>query len=122
MLEAYEAYGDYDTVATLTRELIQNAAVAAHGAPVAHRDGREYDISGEWASKTVYGAISEALGDQIDPGTSEDRLRKLCAQAGVPVEPGWGHGQIVLEMYERLVEERTVEPTFYRDFPVNVSR
>src|SRR3984885_10929218 len=121
MLEAYEAYGDYDTVATLTRELIQNAAVAAYGAPVAHRDGREYDISGEWASKTVYGAISEALGDQIDPGTSEDRLRKLCAEAGVPLEPGWGHGQIVLEMYERLVEERTVEPTFYRDFPVDVS-
>jgi lysyl-tRNA synthetase class 2 len=121
MLEAYEAYGDYDTVATLTRELIQNAAVAAYGAPVAHRDGQEYDISGEWASKTVYGAVSEALGDQIDPGTSEDRLRKLCAQAGVPVEPGWGHGQIVLEMYERLVEERTIEPTFYRDFPVDVS-
>ena len=69
----------------------------------------------------MYGAISEALGDEIDPGTSEDRLRKLCAQAGVPAEPGWGHGQIVLEMYERLVEERTVEPTFYRDFPVDVS-
>jgi lysyl-tRNA synthetase class 2 len=121
MLEAYEAYGDYDTVATLTRELIQNAAVAAYGTPVAHRDGQEYDISGEWASKTVYGAISAALGEEIDPGTSEDRLRKLCAQAGVPAEPGWGHGQIVLEMYERLVEERTVEPTFYRDFPVDVS-
>ena len=118
MLEAYEAYGDYDSVATLTRELIQNAAVAAYGAPVARRAGQEYDLSGGWPAKTVYGAISEALGAEIDPGTSEDRLRKLCAQAGVPAEPGWGHGQIVLEMYERLVEERTVEPTFYRDFPV----
>src|SRR5580704_6123308 len=109
MLEAYEAYGDYDTVATLTRELIQNAAVAVYGAPLARRDGQEYDIGGEWPSMTVYGAISAALGDEIDPGTGEDRLRKLCAQAGVPAEPGWGHGQIVLEMYERLVEERTVE-------------
>ena len=121
MLEAYEAYGDYDTVATLTRELIQNAAAAVYGAPVARRDGQEYDIGGEWPSTTVYGAISAALGDEIDPGTSEERLRKLCAQAGVPAEPGWGHGQIVLEMYERLVEERTVQPTFYRDFPVEVS-
>ena len=121
MLEAYQAYGDYDTMATLTRELIQHAAVAAFGAPVARRDGQEYDISGEWRSSTVYGAISAALGEEVGPGTGEQVLRALCARAGVPVEPTWNHGQIVLEMYERLVEERTVEPTFYRDFPVEVS-
>ncbi len=121
MLEAYQAYGDYDTMATLTRELIQHAAVAAFGAPVARRDGQEYDISGEWRSSTVYGAISAALGEEVGPGTGEQVLRALCARAGVPVEPAWNHGQIVLEMYERLVEERTVEPTFYRDFPVGVS-
>jgi lysyl-tRNA synthetase, class II len=121
MLEAYEAYGDYNSIGTLTRELIQGAAEAAFGAQVARRDGQEYDLSGEWRSVTVYGAISAALGEEIGPGTGVARLRALCAQAGVPVEPNWGHGQIVLEMYERLVEERTVEPTFYRDFPVEVS-
>ena len=121
MLEAYEAYGDYNSIGTLTRELIQAAAETAFGAQVARRGGQEYDLSGEWPSVPVYGAISAALGEEIDPGTSEQRLRELCAQAGVPTEPGWGHGQIVLEMYERLVEERTVEPTFYRDFPVEVS-
>jgi lysyl-tRNA synthetase, class II len=122
MLEAYEAYGDYDTVATLTRELIQRAAGAALGATVLRRaDGREYDIGGEWPAKTVHDAISEALGVEITPGTPQDHLRKLCEDAGVPVEPGWNTGQIVLEMYERLVEARTVEPTFYRDFPVEVS-
>ena len=42
-------------------------------------------------------------------------------RAEVPVDPGWNAGQVVLEMYERLVEARTVEPTFYRDFPVEVS-
>jgi lysyl-tRNA synthetase class 2 len=121
MLEAYEAYGDYNSIGTLTRELIQAAAETAFGAQVARRGGQEYDLSGEWPSVPVYGAISAALGQEIDPGTSEQRLRELCAQVGVPTEPGWGHGQIVLEMYERLVEERTVEPTFYRDFPVEVS-
>ncbi|HTT54649.1 MAG TPA: bifunctional lysylphosphatidylglycerol synthetase/lysine--tRNA ligase LysX [Streptosporangiaceae bacterium] len=121
MLEAYEAYGDYTSIGRLTRELIQDAAQAAFGAPVARRGGQEYDLSGEWRSVTVYGAISAALGEPVGPGTSEQRLRALCAQAGVPTEPGWGHGHIVLEMYERLVEERTVEPTFYRDFPVEVS-
>jgi lysyl-tRNA synthetase, class II len=121
MLEAYEAYGDYNSIGRLTQELIQGAAEAAFGAQVARRDGQEYDLSGEWRSATVYGAISAALGEEIGPGTGVAQLRALCARAGVPVELTWGHGQIVLEMYERLVEERTVEPTFYRDFPVEVS-
>jgi lysyl-tRNA synthetase class 2 len=122
MLEAYEAYGDYDTIGTLTRELIQQAARDALGATVLHRaDGGEYDIGGEWPAKTVHGAISEALGEEVTSATSEEDLRKLCASAGVPADPAWNVGQIVLEMYERLVEERTVEPTFYRDFPVEVS-
>jgi lysyl-tRNA synthetase, class II len=121
MLEAYEAYGDYTTIGALTRELIQHAAREALGSTLLLRPDGEYDIGGAWPSKTVHGAISEALGEQITPGTSEQDLRKLCERAGVPVERGWNSGQVVLEMYERLVEGRTVEPTFYRDFPVEVS-
>ncbi len=126
MLEAYEAYGDYDTVADLTTELIQAAAVAALGSTVIRRpDGAgnvtEIDIGGVWPSKTVHQAIAEALGEEITPGTSEQRLRELCVKADVPADPKWGRGQVILEMYERLVEERTVEPTFYRDFPTDVS-
>jgi lysyl-tRNA synthetase class 2 len=122
MLEAYEAYGDYSSVATLTRDLIQRAAQAALGGTVIRRaDGTEADIGGEWSSKSVHDAIGEALGEQVTPDTSEERLRALCAQAGVPAEPGWNRGQVVLEMYERLVERQTVEPTFYRDFPVEVA-
>jgi len=122
MLEAYEAYGDYTTVATLTRELIQRAAVAAFGGTVIRRaDGTEADIGGDWPFKTVHDAISEALGEEVSPDTGIGRLRELCAKADVPAEPGWNRGQVVLEMYERLVERHTREPAFYRDFPVEVS-
>jgi len=122
MLEAYETYGDYTTMATLTRELIQRAAAEALGGTVVHRvDGTEADISGEWPFKSVHDAISEALGEKITPDSSEQQLRALCERANVPVEPGWNRGQVVLEMYERLVERQTVMPTFYRDFPVEVS-
>ncbi|HEX3751742.1 MAG TPA: bifunctional lysylphosphatidylglycerol synthetase/lysine--tRNA ligase LysX [Streptosporangiaceae bacterium] len=122
MLEAYQAYGDYDTMATLTRELIQGAAQHALGSTVLHRaDDTELDIGGQWRSIPVYTAVSAALGEEISPDSSVDALRKLCAAAGVPLQPSWNHGQIVLEMYERLVEKQTVEPTFYRDFPVEVS-
>jgi lysyl-tRNA synthetase, class II len=122
MLEAYQAYGDYVAIGDLTRELVQAAATAAFGSTVITRaDGSSYDIGGQWRSVTVYDAVSDAVGEAVTPGASVPELRALAERIGVPVEPGWNHGQIVLEMYERLVERHTVEPTFYRDFPVEVS-
>ncbi|UNM12699.1 bifunctional lysylphosphatidylglycerol synthetase/lysine--tRNA ligase LysX [Streptomyces formicae] len=126
MLEAYQAHADYDVMLDLARELIQGAATAAFGSPVAHKagpDGRlvTHDISGAWPVRTVYGAISEALGEHVDANTDEDALRRFCDVAGVPHRPDDSRGDIVLEMYERLVEERTQLPTFYKDFPTDVS-
>ncbi|MBH1937247.1 bifunctional lysylphosphatidylglycerol synthetase/lysine--tRNA ligase LysX [Streptomyces sp. AV19] len=127
MLEAYQAFADYDVMLDLTRELIQEAAIAAHGAPVALRtdpsSGKtvEHDISGVWPVRTVHGAISEALGEEVGPDTSERELRRLCDAAGVPHRPEHGRGDVILEMYERLVEERTTLPVFYKDFPTDVS-
>ncbi|MFI2758969.1 bifunctional lysylphosphatidylglycerol synthetase/lysine--tRNA ligase LysX [Streptomyces echinatus] len=121
MLEAYQAHADYDVMLDLARELIQGAATAAFGSPVARKGGEEHDISGTWPVKTVYGAISEALGEEIGPGTELLRLHRLCDRAGVPYTADDGPGDIVLEMYERLVEHRTGTPTFYKDFPTDVS-
>jgi lysyl-tRNA synthetase, class II len=122
MLEAYETYGDYTTIGEMTQSLAQGAAVAAFGSTVIRRsDGNEYDIGGSWRSVTVHEAISRALGEEITVDTPEAELRALCDKADVPLQPSWNVGQVVLEMYERLVEKQTVEPTFYRDFPVEVS-
>ena len=122
MLEAYEAYGDYNTIGTLTRELIQAAATAALGSTVVRRpDGSEHDIGGEWPSVTVHEAVSRALGEEITPDTSEATMRQLSDRVGIHQDPKWNRGQVLLELYEHLVEARTVAPTFYRDFPVEVS-
>jgi lysyl-tRNA synthetase class 2 len=122
MLEAYQAYGDYDQMQTLTRELVQEAATAAFGSTVVtHADGTEHDLGGMWRSVTVYGGLSEKLGIEIGSDTDLETLRRLCAQTSIPVDPSWGRGQVVLEMYEHLLEEHTLEPTFYRDFPTDVS-
>jgi lysyl-tRNA synthetase, class II len=122
MLEAYEAYGDYTTIGELTRNLILSAAVAGVGGTVVRRlDGSEHDISGDWPSISVHAAVSAALGEEVTADTSEDQLRKLAAQAGIAMEPKWNAGQVLLELYEHLVEAKTVLPTFYRDFPVEVS-
>jgi lysyl-tRNA synthetase, class II len=122
MLEAYQAYADYNTMAELTQSLVQQAAVAAFGSTVIRRaDGSEYDIGGEWRSISVHDGISLAVGESITPETTEAALRELCEKLDVPLQPGWNRAQVLLEMHERLVEKQTVEPTFYRDFPVEVS-
>jgi lysyl-tRNA synthetase, class II len=126
LLEAYQAHADYNVWIDGCRELIQNAAQAANGAHVFLRpsDGgvlEPIDISGEWTVKSVHGAVSEALGEQIGPDTDLAALRRLCDAAGIPYLTHWDAGAVVLELYERLVEERTKEPTFYKDFPTSVS-
>jgi lysyl-tRNA synthetase, class II len=122
MLEAYQAYADYATMQTLTRELLQAAAVAAFGRQVARRpDGTELDISGTWRQATVHGALSEAAGEQITPDTTATELRAIADRHQVELQPNWGPAHMLLELYEHLVEARTIEPTFYRDFPVEVS-
>jgi lysyl-tRNA synthetase class 2 len=121
MLEAYEAYGDYDTMAVLIQRLIQTAAVDALGSTVVRRGDAEYDIGGEWRAVTVNQGLSEALGTEITADTELPELVALCEKAGVPNDPSWNRGQVILEMYEHLLEEHTVLPTFYRDFPTEVS-
>ena len=126
LLEAYQAHADYSVWIDGCRELIQNAAQAANGAQVFLRpreDGtlQPVDISGEWTVKTVHAAVSEALGEEVRPDTKLAALRKLCDAAGIPYLTHWDAGAVVLELYERLVEDRTGEPTFYKDFPTSVS-
>lgn len=126
MLEAYEAHSGYERMMHLCRQLIQNAAVAANQAMVAIRpksDGTSetIDISGEWPVKTVHGAVSQALDTEISVDTDLPMLRQLCADTGIDYQHNWDEGQVVLEMYEHLVEARTQEPTFYIDFPTSVS-
>jgi lysyl-tRNA synthetase class 2 len=125
LLEAYQAHADYLIWIDGCRELIQNAATAANGSPVVMRPGPDgpvpVDISGRWPVKTIHDAVSEALGHHIDPDTELDTLRRLCDDAGIPYLSHWDAGAVVLELYERLVEERTEEPTFYTDFPTSVS-
>ncbi|HVX68501.1 MAG TPA: bifunctional lysylphosphatidylglycerol synthetase/lysine--tRNA ligase LysX [Mycobacteriales bacterium] len=120
MLEAYEAYGDYDTMAELTRALVVNAATAVGRTTVPASDGSEIDLSAPWRTVTVFGAVSEALGSAISPDTSAEELRKLAESRAVALQPSWDAGEIVLELYEQLVEDTLVQPTFIRDYPASV--
>jgi lysyl-tRNA synthetase class 2 len=118
MIEAYEAYGSYDTMMTLTRELVQEAARAVHGGSVVTlSDGEEYDLGGDWSQITLYGSLSEALGEQVGPSTPMEHLTELAAKLDVAVLAHYGPGKLAEELFEHLVVPTLHAPTFVRDYP-----
>lgn len=122
MLEAYEAYGDYDTIAELTRQLVQDAARTAVGSlQVRHLDGSVHDLSGRWRTISLLEALSEALGEPVSITTPYDELRRHAERVGLAVEPRWVHGKLIEELFEHLVVPALREPTFVRDYPEDTS-
>ena len=121
MLEFYQSYADYNVMAEVTRELIQDAAVAAFGSTSVPRGGEEFDLGGEWPHVTLYGTVSEALGAEVTPRTPVEEVRALADARGVEWSPDWGPGKLVEHLFEELVEHTIVQPTFVRDFPVETS-
>jgi lysyl-tRNA synthetase class 2 len=121
MLEAYEAYGDYTSIAALTQALIQDAAAAVSGSHVVTwADGTEYDLGGEWDRVSMYHSLSSAAGVEVTPKSSVDDLQKLADKVGVEV-PHANHGKLVEELWEHFVKGALVKPTFVLDFPVETS-
>lgn len=123
MLEAYQAYSDYNGIADLTQELIQNAAVAVAGSTtVTWADGTEFDLGGQWDRISMYDSLSEAAGRAITPETSLKELQALAAEVGVVVpEKVATHGKLVEELWEHFVKGGLERPTFVMDFPVDTS-
>jgi lysyl-tRNA synthetase, class II len=121
MLEAYEAYGSYDTIAELTQLLVTSSAQAVYGSTVVrHSDGSEHDLGGKWREVTLHDAVSEVLGAQVTLDTPVDVLRGYADSHEVPLKDNASAGEIALELFEKLVEHTLIEPTFVRDYPVEV--
>lgn len=120
MLEAYEAYGDYDTMAALTREIVLDAAAAAGSATVPDGRGGSIDLSAPWRSVTIHEAVSIAVGAALTIDTPVEQLREIAQRHDVALQTGWDHGHVLLELFEKLVEHTLIEPTFVRDYPVSV--
>ncbi|MCY1142601.1 lysine--tRNA ligase [Actinoplanes sp. Pm04-4] len=118
MLEAYEAYADYNVMQRQVREWIQEAAIAVAGSHiVTHYDGTELDLSGEWTSVTLYGSLSAALGEEVTPSTDIAQLLRYAEKHDLSVDPKWGPGKLVEELFEHLVQHTLQAPTFVRDYP-----
>ncbi|MGU3292458.1 bifunctional lysylphosphatidylglycerol synthetase/lysine--tRNA ligase LysX [Williamsia sp. M5A3_1d] len=125
-LEAYQAYGDYNSMRELTRELILAMAVAVNGEPVALQRSESGDVEkvrldGTWPIVTVHEAVSRACGTSLSSASTAAEVAAVCAQHGVETTGDMPAGKMVMELYEALVEKQTRFPTFYCDFPIEVS-
>ncbi len=121
MLESYQAYGDYNSIADLTQKLIQNAAMDVFGThQVELEDGTINDLGGNWPRISMYESLSEACGKTITPETPMAELKALAKSVDIEIEHPLP-GKYVEELWEHFVKGDLVNPTFVIDFPVDTS-
>jgi lysyl-tRNA synthetase class 2 len=123
MLETYEAWADYEDVATMTEELVAYAAEQTVGGTTVERDGETIDLSPPWRRFTLREAILEEAGVDIEAATDKQALLAAMRQAGIDSapQPGQGWGKLVDELLSKHVEPKLIQPTFVFDYPVELS-
>jgi lysyl-tRNA synthetase class 2 len=122
MLEFYEAYADYHDLMDLTEELLRGIARDIKGTTKITYQGETYDFGKPFARMTVKESILH-FNPEIPAADLEDR-EKAAAHAerlGIEVQPGWGLGKILIEIFEKTVEHRLKDPTFITEYPTEVS-
>uniref|UniRef100_UPI004049FE0D lysine--tRNA ligase n=1 Tax=Candidatus Planktophila sp. TaxID=2175601 RepID=UPI004049FE0D len=122
MIESYQAYGDWRSIADLTRKLVQNAAMAISGSHVVtHHDGRKADLGGTWKEISLYDAISEGVGEKVTALTPMDDLKRIATKLGIKIDPKWIAGKLAEEIFEHVAKDQLIAPTFVMGFPVDTS-
>ena len=122
MIESYQAYGDWRSIADLTRSLVQNAAMAVAGShTVTHHDGRQADLGGKWKEISLYDAISSGVGETVTALTPIEDLKKIATKLGMKIDPKWITGKLAEEIFEHVAKDQLIEPTFVMGFPVDTS-
>src|SRR5687768_988943 len=127
MLEFYQAYSDYQDLMTMTEELIAFVAKSATGKDEIQFEGETVSLRAPFARVSLRQAAADAASTKLGQPVAESDLRDharvsdLASRLGVGVDPKFGPGKITTTIFETLVEESLVQPTFVYDFPTEVS-
>jgi lysyl-tRNA synthetase class 2 len=117
MLEAYEAYGNYETMMALVQELICDAARALRGSLMISYQGQAIDLSGPW-ERVSFAETMQAMG--LAPQASLDDIQTALKRRGVQVK-GLSRSQMV-RLVEQLFEPETKgRPLFVVDYWTELS-
>jgi lysyl-tRNA synthetase class 2 len=132
MLEFYEAYADYRDLMDRTEEMLRYAAHRALGSAqfintVRNDAGevietREYDFDQPFARMSVFDSIlhfnSAIKAEELK---TIDGARAIAKSLGIPLKDTYGLGKIQIEIFEKTVEHRLIQPTFITEYPTEVS-
>lgn len=122
MLEAYQAYADYTDMMNLTEELLRAAAHEVSEDGKVEYDGKQLDFDQSFRRLNINQAIVE-YNQEITLEQLEDmsQVTALAKSLDIEVKSSFGIGKIQLEIFEKTVEKKLIEPTFIVDYPAEVS-
>jgi lysyl-tRNA synthetase, class II len=124
MLEAYEAYVDYNDTMVLVEDLVRAIAEAVTGTLQIERGDQVIDLGQTFRRVSMFQAIEEAGGHDLlglwENG-DEAALRSQAEQMEVRLDEKWAPGKVVAEIFEQVAEKRLTQPTFVTGFPKEVS-
>lgn len=121
LLEAYQAFGDYEDMMELTEAIVEACCIAAIGTTVVTINGAEVDLKPPWRRATMAELIEENAGVKMHPSMPVEEARKIADERGVEYLDVWGSGKIMAEVYDDSSEHLLIEPTFVLDHPREVS-
>jgi len=84
--------------------------------------GRSYDLSTAFRRLSVVDAVAK-----FNPTLDRDKLRDIdylkavCNELGIEVKGSDGTGKLLIEVFEKTVEDQLFEPTFITGYPAEVS-
>jgi lysyl-tRNA synthetase class 2 len=127
MLEFYQAYSDYRELMVMTEEMLSTVARAAIGTDRIRFGEHDISLAPPYRRVSLRDGAREAASRKLGTPVSDADLRTrdtvaaIARRVHVEIEPGWGPGRITTDIFERLNEDRLVQPTFVYDFPTEVS-
>lgn len=120
-MEAYRAYSDLEGMKELAEGVIKAAAKAVGLEGTIVYQDQKIDLFGEWPSRSMTEIVSEVMGRELNLDTPIEELRAAAAECGIDVNPAWGAGKLIAEIYDEKGEQSLINPTFVCDYPVEVS-
>jgi lysyl-tRNA synthetase class 2 len=119
MLEWYEAYADYNDNADRLEQLVSRVAERVLGSSRIERDGTAIDLTPPWRRISLTDALREHASVDLSERPSREQLATALGQDAVGDGAGWG--KLVDQLFSKRVEPKLIQPTFIRDYPVELS-